>query len=306
MSKNLRPLTDTAWLADHLTDPKLRIIDVRWKFREENGKGVAFDDRSEYQAEHIPGAVYVGMSTELADSTQTIPDMMLGPHDFGRKMRDLGVSSDSHVVVYDDSGLPLASARLWWALSYFGHDNVQVLDGGLQQWKLEDRPTEAGDISVEPGNFEARAQDGWIARKADVLAALGNPDVRIVDFLPNDLYRGQGAHTWGGRSGHIPGAVNIPAISNIDPDLADTPIAERAEKLRQRGSFRLSDQKSLLQHYRDKGIETENEVIAYCGRGLAASNGLLALRYMGFDTSRLYDGSWAEWSADENLPIETS
>lgn len=306
MAVRIHPLVDTKWLADHLSDPGLRIVDVRWKFREENGKGVAFDDRTEFLTEHIPGAVYVGMSTELSDDSHSIPDMMLGAEAFAKKMRELGVSNDSHVVAYDDAGLPLASARLWWALSYYGHDKVQVLDGGLQQWKLEGRRTESGDTIVESGDFEPTVREEWIAQKADVLNAIGDPGISIVDFLPNDLYRGSGVHAWGGRSGHIPGAVNIPAISNVDPDLANVPIAERTAKLRERGTFKLADQDRLLRHYRDKGLSAEGEVIAYCGRGLAASCGLLALRYLGFDKSRLYDGSWAEWSADESLPIETS
>lgn len=306
MADQKQPLVDTAWLAANLANPDLRIIDVRWKFREENGKGVAFDDRTEFLAEHIPGAVYVGMSTELADSTHHVPDMMLGPKAFAEKMQDLGVSNDSHIVVYDDSGLPLASARLWWALSYYGHDNVQVLDGGLQQWKLEGRQTEAGETDVKAGNFQPVRHEAWIAEKNDVVNAIGDPKFSIVDFLPNDLFRGQGVHAWGGRSGHIPGALNIPAISIIDPDLAHVPIVERAAKLQERGSFKLADQSTLLQHYRDKGLRPDDEVIAYCGRGIAASCGLLALRHLGFEKSRLYDGSWAEWSADESLPIETT
>jgi len=306
MGIKISPLVDTTWLADHLDDPSLNIIDVRWKFREENSKGVAFDDRAEFLNEHIPGAVYVGMATELSDGDHNVPDMMLGAEEFSAKMRSLGVSNDSHVVVYDDSGLPLASARLWWALSYYGHDNVQVLDGGLQQWKLEGRPTVSGDTTVTPGSFDPSIRNDWIARKAEVLNAIDDPKFSIVDFLPNDLYRGQGIHAWGGRSGHVPNAVNIPAISNIDPALAHTPIAERAAKLKERGSFKLADQDHLFQHYRDKGLNTNDEVIAYCGRGIAASCGLLALRHLGFQKSRLYDGSWAEWSADDNLPVETS
>jgi len=306
METQVSPLADTAWLADHLTDPDLCLIDVRWKFREENGKGVAFDDRSEFLAEHIPDAMYVGMATELSDGTNGIPDMMLGAEEFAQRMQSLGVSNDSHVVVYDDSGLPLASARLWWALSYYGHDKVQVLDGGLQQWKLEGRATETGDTTAGPGTFNSSVRRDWIAQKADVLNAIGDPKFSIVDFLPNDLFCGQGIHAWGGRSGHVPGAVNIPAISNIDPALAHTPISERAAKLEEIGSFKLADRDHLLQHYLEKGLQIDDEVIAYCGRGIAASCGLLALRHLGFDDSRLYDGSWAEWSADESLPIETS
>ncbi|AXI41446.1 sulfurtransferase [Sulfitobacter sp. SK011] len=306
MMTQIRPLVNTPWLADHLTDPDLRIIDVRWKFREENGKGVAFDDKADFLAGHVPGAMYVGMATELSDDTNDIPDMMLAAEAFAQKMRSLGVSNDTHVVVYDDSGLPLASARLWWALSYYGHDKVQVLNGGLQQWNLEGRATETGDTTAERGTFNSSVRKDWIAEKADVLNAIDDPKFCIVDFLPNDLFRGQGIHAWGGRSGHVPGAVNIPAISNIDPALAKTPIAERTAKLKEIGSFKLADQDHLLQHYRDKGLQTDQEVIAYCGRGIAASCGLLALRHLGFDKSRLYDGSWAEWSADESLPIETS
>jgi len=306
MATQISPLVDTTWLADHLNDPDLHIIDVRWKFREENGKGVAFDDRTEFLTEHIPGAVYVGMATELSDGDHSVPDMMLSAEGFAEKMRSLGISNESHVVVYDDSGLPLASARLWWALSYYGHDNVQVLDGGLQQWKLEGRPTETGDMTVDPGSFDPSTRKEWIAQKTDVLNAIDDPKFSIVDFLPNDLYRGQGIHAWGGRSGHVPSAINIPAISNIDPALAHTPIAERAAKLKERGSFKLADQDHLFQYYRDKGLHTDDEVIAYCGRGIAASCGLLALRHLGFQKSRLYDGSWAEWSADDSLPVETS
>ncbi|MEP0941262.1 MAG: sulfurtransferase [Rhizobiaceae bacterium] len=306
VATQMSPLVDTNWLATQLTNPKIRIIDVRWKFREENGKGVAFDDRTEFLAEHIPGAVYIGMSTELSDTANGIPDMMVDAEVFAQKMQDLGVSNDSHVVVYDDSGLPLASARLWWALSYYGHNNVQVLDGGIQQWKLEGRPTESGESTIDTGEFAPTIREEWIAQKIDVVNAIDNASIKIVDFLPNDLFRGHGVHAWGGRSGHIPGAVNIPAISNIDPDLAHTSVAERTAKLQERGSFKIADQDLLAEHYQDKGLNSDAEVIAYCGRGIAASCGLLALRYLGIEKSRLYDGSWAEWSADESLPIETS
>ena len=303
---SLDPNVDTSWLAEHLNDPNLRIVDVRWGFREEDGKGVAFDDRDSYLAEHIPGAVFVGMASELADSSHEVPDMILGPDDFARAMTRLGISEDTHVVVYDDSGLPLASARLWWALSYYGHAKVQVLDGGLQQWKLEGRQVHSGNVEVAEGEFVAQANNEWIAGKSDVRNAIDDDKVCIVDCLPDKLYRGRTAHTWGGRSGHVPGAVNVPAISNIDPSLAMTSLADRAEKLKARGSFRLASRDKLLAHYASKGVMSDSSVITYCGRGLAASCGLLALRHLGFEKSRLYDGSWAEWSQDESLPVETS
>lgn len=146
----------------------------------------------------------------------------------------------------------------------------------------------------------------WIAQKSEVRASLDNPAIDLVDCLPDNLFRGSDRHTWGARSGHIPGAVNVPAISNLDPELAAASYAERERKLSERGSYRLADRDDLEAHYASKGLSPDREVIAYCGRGLAASCGLLALRTLGFGNSRLYDGSWAEWSADEDLPIETS
>jgi len=306
MAEQFSPLVDTSWLAEHLEDPGLRIIDVRWKFREEGGKGVAYDDRADYIREHIPGAVYIGMASELSDPGNPVPDMIVDPEDFAAAMGRLGVGNDSHVIVYDDSGLPLASARLWWALSYHGHDKVQVLDGGLQQWKLENRPLDSGDFRPRPATFRPSMRPEWIATKSEVLGALDDPGVDLVDCLPTELYRGLAVHTWGGRSGHIPGAKNVPAISNIDPELASVSYAERARKLAERGSFRLAASNELAAYYRGKGLSADRETIAYCGRGLAASCGLLALRSLGFSRSRLYDGSWAEWSADETLPVETS
>ncbi len=306
MTAHLNPLVATSWLAEHLEGPDLRIIDVRWKFREENGRGIAYDDPEDFRREHIPGAVHVGMASELCDPDSPVPDMIVGPEEFEKTMGRLGVSNNSHVVVYDDSGLPLASARLWWALSYYGHDKVQVLDGGLQQWKLEKRPVESGDNRPPAATFRAECRKQWIARKSDVLGALGDPGVHLVDCLPEDLFRGDGTHLWGERSGHIPGAVNVPAIANIDPELDLVSYAERARKLSERHSFRFAGQDDLRALYSGKGLSPGREVIAYCGRGLAASCGLLALRIAGFERSRLYDGSWAEWSADKNMPVETS
>ncbi len=305
MADTLSPLVETSWLADHLDDPDLRIIDVRWKFREVDGRGVGYDDIAEFHAGHIPGAVFVGMASELADPDQSVPDMMLPAEAFAAVMRRLGVSNDTHVVVYDDSGLPLAAARLWWALTRYGHERVQVLNGGLQQWTLEGRPVSQQAVEVPAGSFQARPRPEWVASKADVLAAIDDPDTKIVDFLPNDLFRGEGTHAWGGRSGHVPTACNIPAISNIDPAMAMTPIAERAAKMKERGSFRLGEEKDLMAHYRGKGLDPDGPVIAYCGRGIAASCGMLTMRHLGFQNIRLYDGSWAEWSADESLPVET-
>jgi len=303
---NLSPIVSTEWLANHLDNPDVRIIDVRWKFREENGKGVGYDDHEGYQEAHIPGAIFARMVGDLSDPDHPIPDMMVQAEAFATVMGNLGVDNDTHIVVYDDSGIPLAAARLWWALSYFGHDRVQVLDGGLLQWKLENRPISQETVEFLPTTFEPKVRPEWIAKKSDVMEALDDPRTVIVDCLPNELYRGDGEHTWGNRIGHVPGAVNVPAVANLDPVLAHTTMAERAELLKMRGSFKLGTKDMLAEHYAENGIEPGGHAITYCGRGIAASCGLLALKYIGIDNSRLYDGSWAEWSSDEDMPIEKS
>jgi len=307
MAENdLSPIVSTEWLARHMDNPDLRIIDVRWKFREENGKGVGYDDLEGYQEAHIPGAIFARMVEDLSDPDHHIPDMMVQPETFATVMGNLGIGNDTHVIVYDDSGIPLAAARLWWALSCYGHDRVQVLDGGLLQWKLENRPISKNVSEFSPAAFEPKVRPSWIAEKSDVITALDDKETVIVDCLPNELYRGDGEHTWGNRTGHVPGAVNVPAVSNLDPDLAHTTMAERAERLKIRGSFKLGTKDMLAAHYAGKGIKPGGKAITYCGRGVAASCGLLALRYIGIDNSRLYDGSWAEWSLDEDLPVEKS
>ena len=304
MSAQLSPLVSTEWLENNLHNPDVQIIDVRWKFREENGKGVAFDNRADYETAHIPGAVYVGMVNDLSDKSHDVPDMMVGASDFARVMSNLGIRNDAHIIVYDDSGLPLAAARMWWALSLFGHQMVQVLDGGLLQWQLEQRSLSDQEPEISCSDYQATHNPEWVAIKSQVASAIDDAGCDIVDCLPEELFSGAGTHTWGARGGHIPGAINIPAVANLDPAFAKSTMAERAELMKERGSYLLGDVAQLSQHYAAKGLSKDRAVIAYCGRGIAASCGLLAMRHLGFENSKLYDGSWAEWSADETLPVE--
>ena len=134
------PLVQTEWLAAHLDDADLRIVDVRFRSRTRQGRGNLVDDRDGYAAGHIPGAVFVGTVTELSDPQHPIPDMLVRPELFAEVMGRLGIGDNTLVVAYDGMGLPLAAARLWWALSYYGHDRVRVLDGGLHKWQVEGRP----------------------------------------------------------------------------------------------------------------------------------------------------------------------
>ncbi len=306
MTTDDSPLVSTDWLAAHLDDPGLRIVDVRWRVRYENGRGISFDDPDEYRAGHIPGAAFVGMVGELSDPSHPVPDMLAPPDRFAAAMSRLGIGDETLVVAYDNMGLPLASARLWWALSYYGHDRVLVLDGGLRDWTREGRALETGMVTPAPSRFTPRPRPGLLATRADVRAALGGGTTTIVDCLTPDVYRGGGErHLWGQRPGHIPGAVNVPSLANIDPALANATAEERQQLVGSGRSFRFAAPEVLAALYRSAGVAPDLPVITYCGRGYAASCGLLALKVLGYD-ARLYDGSWAEWSADPSLPAEVS
>lgn len=299
------PLVSTQWLAENLDDPDLRVVDVRWQSRYANSKGTSFDDRDGYAQGHIPGAVFAGMVGDLSDPDHPIPDMLAGPERFADVMGRLGIGDDTLVVAYDNMGLPLGSARLWWALSYYGHERARVLDGGLRQWQAERRPLSREEPSVEPATFTAIPQPGWVADKQDVLAALDDPDTVIVDCLAQEQYQGKGCSgIWGARAGHIPGAVNVPSIANIDPSLAAVTAEERSKQLEERGFYAFSAKGVLAELYENAGVMPGRKVITYCGRGFAAACGLLALKVLGYDKVRLYDASWAEWGNDLDLPVE--
>lgn len=301
------PLVSTEWLAARLSDPGIRIVDVRWRSRYENGRGISFDDHDGYRSGHIPGAVFAGMIADLSDASHSVPDMLAPPPQFAAAMGRLGIANDTLVVAYDNMGLPLGSARLWWALSYYGHDRVRVLDGGLREWQAERRPLSTEIPTPEAARFTPRPRPEWLATKQDVVSALGNSETIVVDCLNAELFRGAGErHLWGQRPGHIPGAVNVPYLANIDPALASATAAEREQLLASGRSFKFASRETLSSLYRSAGVQPGRPVITYCGRGYAGACGLLALKLLGMENARLYDGSWAEWSADPALPVEIS
>jgi thiosulfate/3-mercaptopyruvate sulfurtransferase len=180
-------LADVDWVAAHLDDPSVRVVDARV-------------EGPPYSAGHIPGAVSVEMFDQLC-----CPSDMMGAEPFAELMGSLGIGDDTTVVVYDTTG-GLWGARLWWALRYYGHDDAKLLDGGLAAWEAEGLPLETDAPTVEPATFTAEVQPRWYVTMDDVKAAIDDPDISIVDALPADSY----------ASGHIPTAVSLPA-----PDLLD-------------------------------------------------------------------------------------
>ncbi|SDE66952.1 thiosulfate/3-mercaptopyruvate sulfurtransferase [Ruegeria marina] len=285
------PLVSTQWLADHLDDPGIRIVDVRWCSRYENGRGISLDDPEGYRAGHIPGAVFAAMIADLSDPDHTVPDMIAPEERFASVMGRLGIDNRHMVIAYDNMGFPLGSARLWWALKLYGHDRVRVLDGGLRQWTLEGRQLSTDEPEIVPRSFVPRRRSEWIATKDDVVNAMDRSDTVILDCLTPELYEGRGdRHLWGQRPGHIPGAVNIPYLANISPALAAATASERDVLLAERTSFTMASKEELSELYRGVGIKQKERVIAYCGRGYAAACGVLALTHLGHRDVRLYDG----------------
>jgi thiosulfate/3-mercaptopyruvate sulfurtransferase len=190
-------------------------------------------------------------------------------------------------------------------LNHYGHYHVRVLDGGLREWQREGRPLSTEIPAIEPAAFVPNVQPGWLATKRDVCSALNRQDTLLIDCLTPDLSRGSGdRHLWGQRPGHIPGAVNVPYLANVDRELATATSEERERVLASGRSFTFSPRAELCALYKSAGVTPERRVITYCGRGYAGACGLLALKALGHDNAQLYDGSWTEWSADPNLPVE--
>jgi thiosulfate/3-mercaptopyruvate sulfurtransferase len=186
------------------------------------------------------------MIGDLSDPGHPVPDMLAREDRFAQAMGRLGIANETLVIAYDNMGFPLGSARLWWALSYYGHDHVRVLDGGLRQWQQEGRPISTDVPVVQPATFTPRRRPDWIASKDDVMAALDHSTTIIIDCLTPELYRGSGErHLWGQRPGHIPGAVNVPYLANIDPRLADVTAAERERLLGSGRPFTFCSSKEL-------------------------------------------------------------
>ncbi len=275
-------IADTEWLADHLSDPHLRILDTRNFLAE----GDTDKRLASYAKGHIPGAVYVDARDDISDPNGAAPLLILPKDDFEALMGRLGIDNDTTVVVYDDAGNTW-SARLWWALRYYGHDDVKLLDGGLTKWTLEERPLEQGSNETPPTDFRAEVRPSLLATKTDVLAAIDDPDVAIIDSLEPEYYSGE--WNWPNmRAGHIPTAENFFVMDNLDPaNLTFLPV------------------QSLDELWQKVDLQPDQEIITYCGAGYYGAFNLFVLYQLGYDNVRLYDGSWMEWGADLTLPVET-
>jgi thiosulfate/3-mercaptopyruvate sulfurtransferase len=286
-------VVSTEWLAAHLGEPGVRVVDVRGKVLPPGSKPRYLAKRSDYDVGHIPGAVFVDWTRDIVDEGDPVPTQVARPGPFSAKMAELGIGDETLVVAYDDYD-HIFAGRLAWALRYYGHDAVRVLDGGWSRWLAEGRPIAATPAplpppALPPGVFTARPRPALRRTAREVEGALGRPDVVLIDARPPEQYAG--AVTAAARAGHIPGALNVPYARLVD---AST------------GRFLPSSE--LARVFREAGVDVAalpREVIVYCNGGVSCTVPLNALRMLGRDDVAVYDGSWNEWGGDASLPIRT-
>lgn len=275
------PLVSTEWLAARLGQPGLRVLDAGW-FLPAEGR----DGRAEYEAGHIPGAVFFDID-EIADHSTDLPHMAPQPADFAAALQAMGVGEGDGVVVYDHSGIRSA-ARVWWTFRLMGHTRVAVLDGGFGKWQAEARPVEAGVITPAPAARPITARRDPTLIRDIVQVAAAAPPTTVLDARAAPRFRGEAPEPRAGlRAGHIPGARNLPFTDLLTAEGTLRPEAE------------------LRAAFAGAGVDLGAPVITTCGSGVTASVLALALARLGHDDWAVYDGSWAEWGADHTRPLAT-
>ena len=282
MSTTDDPLVSTDWLATHLNDPKVKVIDASYKM-----PGVLPLPADDFLTAHIPGAVFFNVNT-IADPNDPRPHMYPGAEQFARDVSALGISSDDTVVAYD-AGAWVAAPRAWWMFLSFGHPNVKVLDGGLQKWTAEGRTVVSGAVTPKPGKFQARFDPSYVRSKAQLVGNLETRKEQLVDARPRPRFEGTVAEPWPGRRpGHIPGSRNVPFAELFD---ARTGAMKPLDELRKA--------------FTGAGVDMAKPIVTTCGSGVSALVLTFALYRLGVRGTALYDGSWAEWGLPDGPPVAT-
>jgi thiosulfate/3-mercaptopyruvate sulfurtransferase len=275
------PLVTTNWLAKHLGEADLRVVDGTWHMPQ-----LGRDARAEFEAAHVPGAVFFDIDA-IADRATTLPHMLPTVDEFAAAVGGLGIAGDDRVVVYDVRGV-VSAARVWWTFRAFGHDAVAVLDGGLKKWRAEGRAVVGGPATPPRRTFRARLRPELVRDLSAMRANLDSHASQVLDARSTGRFAGTEPEPRAGlRGGHIPGSLNLPYETLYRAD----------------GTLRPPDE--LRGAAVAAGIDLGRPIVTTCGSGVTASVLALALYLAGRPDVAVYDGSWSEWGARADVPVET-
>jgi thiosulfate/3-mercaptopyruvate sulfurtransferase len=276
------PLVSTKWLADHLHDKKVKVVDASFKM-----PGILPLPKEDYERAHIPGAVFFDVDA-VSDHANPLPHMFPDAEQFGRDVGTLGVSNADTVVVYDSGGW-VAAPRAWWMFLSFGHDKVRVLDGGLKKWMAEGHPVQGGNKMIKPAAFKATFDARRVRSIEQMVANVASRAEQVIDARAKERFEGSVPEPRPGlRVGHIPGARSLPY--NLLIDTAS-------------GTMKPLDQ--LRAAFTIAGVDLQKPIATSCGSGVSAAVLTLALYRLGVENPALYDGSWSEWGVQDGPPIAT-
>lgn len=276
-----KTLVSTQWLADHLKDPDLRVIDASWYLPDMNR-----DPKAEYDAAHIPGTRFFDID-DISDTLSDLPHMAPSPEKFMSRLRAMGIGDGHQVVVYDGNGI-FSAARVWWLFRLMGKTDIAVLDGGFGKWQAEGREIEDMPPILRDRHMTASRQAHLVKDVTQVAAAAKLGDWQIVDARGAARFRGEEPEPREGlRSGHIPGSKNVHYATLLNDD----------------GTMKRGG--ALKAAFTDAGVDLDKPVITTCGSGVTAAILALGLELLGHRDWALYDGSWAEWGQFDQLKVET-